>query len=123
MLIRLARALPMLAAWLFFPALAVVLWGELAPGTGLNLWDKLEHFLAYFGLAGLATVALGRRAPWAALGLIVLGGLLEILQGFTGRDPSFADELANTIGVMAGWLAGFGVNASLRRLVGASRAD
>ncbi|HXL99382.1 MAG TPA: VanZ family protein [Rhizomicrobium sp.] len=122
---RVARFFPTLATWLFFPALAVIVWGELTPGVGLNIWDKLQHFLAYFGLAGLSTVALGtgRRAIWAALALVALGGALEILQGFTGRDPDIHDEIANTVGVAFGWLAGLGTNAVLRLLVAGRAPD
>ncbi len=101
-----------------------MVWGELTAdraGDPLHLWDKLLHFTAYFGLAGLAFVALGggRRALVAALGLIVLGGVLEILQGMIGRDMSFYDEVANTLGVAAGILAGWAYLALLapRRLV------
>jgi len=113
------------ARWLFWPAPALVIWGELTPGVSLHIWDKAEHFLAYFGLAGLATVALGarRNTLWAALALIALGGALEILQGYTGRDPDIYDELANTIGAAAGWFAGLGVGALCRRLVGGRAPD
>ena len=65
--------------------MALVVWGELSPraATRFHIWDKLLHFTAYFGLAGIAYVALGggRRALWSTLGLIVLGGVLEIVQG------------------------------------------
>jgi len=102
-----------LALCLFWPAVFLVAWGELTPSPPsftAMVWDKILHFIAYFGLAGMATVALDarRRAVWAVLGLIVLGGVLEILQGFTGRDPDIYDEIANTIGAVlgggCGWL-------------------
>ena len=48
-----------------------------------------------------------RHAVWAVLGLVVLGGALEILQGFTGRDPDIYDELANTLGAFTGGTAGW----------------
>jgi VanZ family protein len=110
---RFLIVLTIAARWLFLPALAIVVWGELTPGVGLNIWDKLQHFLAYFGLAGLATVALGPspRSLWAMLALIALGGALEIIQGYTGRDPSFYDEFANAVGATSGYLAGLGVTA------------
>jgi len=127
MFTRTLHALPAVARWLFWPVLALVVWGELTPGVSLDIWDKLQHFLAYCGLAGLATAALGaRRASlWAAFGLVVLGGVLEILQGYTGRDPDIHDEIANTIGVAAGWLAGWGLCAFLNsgRLVGRPEPD
>ena len=95
---------------LFYPALVLVVWGELTPTEPHfvdwfgNLTDKALHFIAYFGLAAMAAAALKRRRAvlLASLGLIVLGGVLEIVQGFVGRDMSFYDELANIAGVIAG---------------------
>jgi hypothetical protein len=110
----LIKWLPRLALFLFGPALALVSWGELSihgAALELHLWDKALHFLAYFGLAGIVTMALkGDRRVLAALVLLALfGGVLEILQGATGRDCSVADELANTLGVAVGagtgWIA------------------
>ncbi len=101
-----------LAMYLFWPAIALVAWGELTPHVidlEAHTWDKALHFIAYFGLAGLATVALDARklATWAVLGLVVLGGALEILQAYTGRDPSLYDEIANTLGAIAGGCSGW----------------
>jgi len=43
-----------------------------------------------------------------ALGHSILGGIIEILQGFTGRQPDFYDGVANSlgssIGVLGGWI-------------------
>ncbi|HEY8697342.1 MAG TPA: VanZ family protein [Rhizomicrobium sp.] len=120
------RFLRMGAAWLFPLALAVVVWGELKPSAhGPEGWDKVLHFLAYFGLAGLATVTFGRlrAALWAGLALAAFGGVLEIVQGFVGRDAEWGDELANIIGVCAGLTAGLAFLALMRRLVGRERAD
>ena len=97
-------------AWLLAPALLFVVYAELthtdlAQELEINLWDKALHFTAYAGLAGMATIAVRakpRRAVWWALGLIVLGGVLEIVQGMTGRDADIWDEAANTLGVVAG---------------------
>ena len=79
---------------LFYPALALVVWGELTgtePHILENLNDKVLHFLAYFGLAAMAGLAFKSRKTvlFVSLGLIGLGGILEIVQGFTGRDMSF----------------------------------
>jgi len=120
------RLLRMGAAWLFPLALAVVVWGELKPSAhGPEGFDKVLHFLAYFGLAGLATVAFGRlrAALWAGLALAAFGGALEIVQSFVGRDAEWGDELANVIGVCAGGAAGLATTALMRRLVGRGRAD
>jgi VanZ family protein len=67
------------------------------------------HFLAYFILALLATMIFraGWRALFAVIGLIAMGGALEIIQGFVGRDMDILDELANTRGAIAGALVGW----------------
>jgi len=109
-LLHLARVVDQ---FLFYPTLTVVIWGELTgkePNVVGLLNDKLLHFLAYFALGAMAAAALKNRLPvvWACLGLMLLGGVLEIIQGFTGRDMSAYDELANVAGVVAG-----GVSARL----------
>lgn len=93
--------------WLLWPAVAVVVWGELTPhppALAGALWDKAEHFTAYFGIALLATLAwrLRRSLVWVYLAIVALGGALEILQLFTGRDAEWLDEVANGLGALAG---------------------
>jgi VanZ family protein len=99
---------------LFWPALALVVWGELAIPEPTRFWsildqinDKLLHFIAYFLLGAMAAAAFRGRRPvfTAVLALIVLGGALETLQGLIGRDMSVYDALANTAGAVLG---GFG---------------
>jgi VanZ family protein len=110
-----------LARWIFVPALIVVVWGELKPGPHgpQVIWDKLLHFTAYFGLAGIATVALGRRRAslWAALALAIFGGILEIVQSFVGRDAEWGDELANVLGAGLGLTAAWFSVQIVQRLV------
>lgn len=96
-------------SWLVAPALLFVICGELSHSHGVDLlesyfWDKALHFAAYFGLCLMTTIAVraDRRALWWAVGLVALGGALEIIQGFTGRDADIFDELANTLGVICG---------------------
>jgi VanZ family protein len=95
-------------AVLFWPALAVVIWGELTPHpprlAGPWHWDKLDHFTAYFGLSLLATLASGlrRRLVWVFLAVVALGGGLEILQTLVGRDGEWGDFLANDLGALLG---------------------
>ena len=103
---------PTLALYLLWPAMALIVWGEVKPDPGeieTIIWDKALHFIAYFGLGGLVCVALKgeRRVIAAILGLAVLGGVLEIVQGFTGRDPSFLDEAANILGAISGAAVGW----------------
>lgn len=68
--------------------------------------DKVEHFLAYFVLAGSAVQIYRTRAAlwWAALGLVLMGIGVEFAQGALtdNRSADPADAVANTLGVMAG---------------------
>jgi VanZ family protein len=72
---------------------------------GIELWDKLQHVLAYLILAVTGAVAFpGRRSlPWLAVGLLILGCVLEAIQAFIpSRTASFDDAIANAIGVGLG---------------------
>lgn len=123
-----ARLTRRAAIWGFWPAMVVVLWGELRPPSEsleVHVWDKLLHFTAYFGLAGIATVALrANRWTFVALGaLIALGGTLEIVQGVIGRDADIYDEFANTLGVLAGGAVGWIITWLYAKLVASPRRD
>jgi VanZ family protein len=94
-------------AWLFWPAAVVVIWGELTPhppGVATLLWDKAEHFLAYFGLTLFASLAWGLRRSLVLVfaAMVTLGGALEIIQSFVGRDAEWGDFFANDLGALAG---------------------
>jgi len=116
----LLHALRIADAILFYPALLLVIWGELSGRPpplllqGSN--DKLLHFIAYFGLTAMSAAGFKTRRPviFACLGVIFLGGVLEIVQGFIGRDMSIYDEIANTLGVIAG---GIGARAIVEFLL------
>jgi VanZ family protein len=116
-------------AWLFWPALAVVAWGELTPHPpslpSPLQWDKAEHFTAYFGLALLACLGWGLRRSlvWIFLGVVALGGALEIVQTLVGRDGEWGDFAANDLGALAGLAVGIAYLAMPRRLVEAPRRD
>lgn len=117
--IRLMKWGPTLALYLVWPAIALVVWGELKPTPSeieTLVWDKALHFTAYFGLGGIFCMALkgDRRVLAAILGLAALGGVLEIVQGFTGRDASFYDEAANILGAFCGAGAGWLLIKALR---------
>jgi VanZ family protein len=114
---------------LFWPALIVVAWGELTPHpprlAGPFQWDKLDHFIAYFGLSLLATLAWGLRRSlvWVFLAVVALGGSLEIIQSFVGRDAEWGDFLANDLGAMLGLALAIAYLAVPRRLVGGASRD
>ena len=72
-----------------------------AESSGL-IWDKAAHFIA-FGLILWSLGVLFRRIPRlrAAAIAIAIGGTVEIIQSFVGRDPSWGDFLADILGVAA----------------------
>jgi len=105
------------------PALLFVIYAELTHSQDFaalefHIWDKALHFSAYCGLSLMATVSVraDRRVLWWAVGLILLGGALEIVQGMTGRDADVFDEAANTLGVLAGAGVGWAGIALLKTL-------
>src|ERR1700744_4194173 len=115
-------------AWLFWPAAAGVAWGELTPhppGITALFWDKAEHFTAYFGLALLASLGWGLRRSliFVFAAVVALGGALEIIQSFVGRDAEWGDFLANTMGALAGTAIAMAYLAIPRRLVAGPAPD
>jgi VanZ family protein len=96
------------AITVFATGIVVVSLLSLTPGDALpaiDVWDKLQHVLAYLTLAVTGGVAFpGRRLlPRLAIGLLILGCALEALQGLVpGRDMSVDDAVANAIGVGLG---------------------
>lgn len=86
---------------------------------GVPAQDKFGHFIAYALLAWWFSQAYPLRLHgFLGLFLIALGVILEILQGFTGyRDFEYADMLADTLGVVGGYLlARTSAGTTLRRL-------
>lgn len=84
--------------------LAVFLILLLAPpgstGTEDWLWDKAAHFIGFGLILWSFGVMFRRLARIAAAVLAVaLGAAVEVIQGYVGRNPSWADLFANTLGV------------------------
>ncbi|MEO7054148.1 MAG: hypothetical protein ABI191_04170 [Rhizomicrobium sp.] len=104
------KFLRILSLWLFWPGVALIAWGELTPQpphlNGFLDWDKADHFIAYFGLASMATMILGLRPRLAAAiaSVIFLSGALEVLQAYSGRDAEILDFIANSLGAISGTL-------------------
>lgn len=74
------------------------------PPLGVQIWDKLSHTLGYLALTYWFAQLHERRVA-VILGMLALGGGLEIAQGLTSyRQASWLDMLANGLGVAAGWL-------------------
>ena len=89
----------------FVGAVVFTLYAALAPGddtAGLIPWDKAKHFIVFYGLTFLASVALPRSRPWKIGGvLLAFGVAIEILQGLpiVGRDADVFDIVADTLGI------------------------
>jgi len=89
----------------FILAVAVVIFESLIPplsAAGPGHFDKIAHFAAYAVLAVLGGAAFPHiRLLILAVTLCVLGGGIEIAQALMGqgRDGSWADQLANVLGV------------------------
>ena len=88
--------------------IAITLLSLLPPKSDFELGksDKLNHFLAYailslnFGFLSTKIRSYFIGIPF----LIAYGLLIEFFQGFVpGRDPSFYDALANSVGVFSGF--------------------
>ena len=69
--------------------------------------DKVEHLAAYATLMcwfGQIYFARRQRA-YLALACVAYGGIIELLQGWSGfRSAEWADWLADSLGVALGWL-------------------
>lgn len=90
------------------------------PSTGVD--DKLNHFLAYGVLTGLASLAwINARLRFALIGTILLGLVLETFQGLMplGRSASFFDMLANIGGAIIGAACGAGMRLLFRKRIDA----
>ena len=91
----------------FLAAAAFALWRALVPSddsSGLIPWDKAKHFIVFYVLSGLASLALPQsRLLRIGLVLLAFGGAIELLQGLPlfHRDASWLDLLADGCGISA----------------------
>lgn len=71
----------------------------------VNMWDKLEHMLAYVLLAfWFGSVIFRRDFPGLVIALLVFGALIELAQGVMGlgRQADWRDLMANAVGAVLG---------------------
>lgn len=67
----------------------------------LGLSDKEAHVLAFFVFTLLAVTAFPRVRKWdIGLACLVVAGLSEVIQMFTGRSASLYDWMADATGVV-----------------------
>lgn len=76
--------------------------GPVLPGG-----DKLQHALAYFAMtAWFCNLTAPRLHTRVGLRFLAMGGVLELLQGFTGyRSSEWLDLLADAVGIVLAVLA------------------
>ncbi len=82
-----------------------------APAYG---WDGPAHVAAFCLLALPAALSGPRRLRLVLPALALVGAGLELLQGLTGRHPSFADAGMNLLGLLIGGLLGLLARRILR---------
>ena len=126
---RLGKEVTVARLWLGcgWLGLAIVLWGTLTPEPpslpqfGIPQFDKLEHFIAFLMLTSWFTAAFpeGRRPLWIAVIYAVLGGVIELVQGWSGfRDAEWFDWAADCVGVAAGaWYPASWLTLLRRKLI------
>jgi VanZ family protein len=73
----------------------------------LNIWDKAQHFAAY-AVFMIIAFPIGKSRTThlrTALGIICFSIFIEYAQQFSpGRDTSIEDAIANSLGVISGYL-------------------
>ena len=94
---------------LFWAMCVTVLAGALAPQADLPqlfaLADKVIHTLAFIALALVGLRAYPRHLFLVCALLIALGGLIEVIQGYTStRSQEWEDFFADVLGVGFGAL-------------------
>ena len=110
-----------MAVWLF--GMGFGTWLSLRPGGTAAPWfshaDKVIHASGYAVLAGMAVCLYRppRARVLALLGILALGGFIEIAQGLwaINRSMELADFLADALGIAIGAF-GFGRGNALRRI-------
>lgn len=66
-------------------------------------WDKAQHVFAFFWLSSMGIFAHQKSVGKVVIGLLIYGGLIEVLQWLTGwRSGEFADWVADGIGILIG---------------------
>ena len=96
----------MLARAAFFAALAFTFYSAVVPASRamhLTPWDKATHFLAFYGLTGLAIAAYPKRhVLLIGAALSGFGALIEFVQGLpmVNRDRDFWDWVADSTAIV-----------------------
>jgi len=70
-----------------------------------SMWDKANHFIAFFVLYFLFSLAYNHLSSFVRLILLLAFGIqIEIVQSFIkGREASFLDIVADSVGIVVGF--------------------
>lgn len=85
------------------------------PLPSVNGMDKVDHAIAYLVLTAWFTALLQRRLwPGVVLGMLLFGAGIEVAQELMhlGREGSFADLLADAVGIGLGMAVTLGSRES-----------
>lgn len=91
--------------------------GSLSPqssdsvGRFRDAHDGLLHAACYGALTSLRALESRRRQLWSLIACFTLGVAIEFFQPTVGRAFDLADIIANTAGLLSGYLAAIGVSA------------
>lgn len=92
------------AFWLCAFAVLVLSLAPTSPELPTTGWDKSNHFVGFAMLAVLGLPAYLRYRWVVLIGLVLYGGLIEVLQSHTTyRLGEWSDLLADAIGVVGGY--------------------
>ena len=69
------------------------------PGT-----DKTHHFIAYGALMFPTALKQPKYILIIAIGFITFSGAIELIQPYVNRYGEWLDMIANTLGLICGWL-------------------
>lgn len=83
----------------------------LLPPQAFDIWDKAQHAAAFAWLAVLGLLSYPTPTLRVCVGLLALGGAIELAQAATGwRYGEWADLVADGVGIFLGtavwWLLG-----------------
>lgn len=73
------------------------------PSGLFDWWDKAQHALSFFCLSSLGILAYQKAVVKVAIGLLLYGASIEVLQWITGwRSGELTDWAADGIGILIG---------------------
>lgn len=92
------------AFWIAAAAALVLSLAPTSPELPSTGWDKSNHLFGFLTLAVLGLLAYPSRRRRVLIGLLLFGGLIELLQSLTPyRFAEWADWLADALGIVVGY--------------------